>query len=271
MAYKINSVDFTYIIDYCTHNEIMRKMLLSATSVISFIAIFICSLILVPKGIAIAGTQPIKTVAITDGNIKGTASLLGNGDNYITDLKVRVKFENNAPYDIKLEDGYSPYIETFDFGAQDKLLFCSSQTGGSGGYGNYSVYSVKTDSYKLIYNDKTDSQSTKFEAEFQPYGFMLIKNNSAQSTLRVDVKYMDATFYDMIFAPDGSLTGEQPYVNQISFVSPALNPSDGLYRLITYRSVVAVAEVNRLGYIVQTLSLDKDKFVAEFTEFSIKL
>jgi len=75
----------------------------------------------------------------------------------------------------------------------------------------------------------------------------------------------------MIFAPDGSVKGVQPYVNDISFVSPSLNPTDGLWRLITYRSVVAVAEVNRLGYIVQTLYFDGSSFIPAFTEFSISL
>ncbi len=82
---------------------------------------------------------------------------------------------------------------------------------------------------------------------------------------------MDGSFYDRIFNADGSLTGEQPYVNAVSFVSPALNPASGVYRLITYRSVAAVAEVNRLGYIVNTLDFDGKAFTPSFTEFSIKL
>lgn len=220
---------------------------------------------------ASASAHPIKTVEVSYYGNTGTATLYGQGENYITDLKVKVRFENNAPYEINLEDGYSPSIETFDFGAEDEFLFCSSQTGGSGGYGNYRVYRLKPDSYQLLFDDKINGAVHTFGATFQPDGFMLLEDNSTQSTLKVSVGYMDQTFYDRIFAPDGSVIGEPPYVNDISFVTPALNPATGIWRLMTYRSVAAVAEVNRLGYIVQTLDFDGDKFYPTFTEFSIAL
>lgn len=215
--------------------------------------------------------QAYKTVAVTDGNNRGAATLYGSGDNYITDLKVRIEFKNHAPYEIALEDGYSPFIAALDFGAEDKLLFCSSQTGGSGGYGNYRIYRVKTDSYQLLYDDKTDSKAYTYRARFLIGGFMDIYDCTTENDLIVHVGYMDGSFYDRIFNADGSLTGEQPYVNAVSFVSPALNPASGVYRLITYRSVAAVAEVNRLGYIVNTLDFDGKAFTPSFTEFSIKL
>ena len=212
---------------------------------------------------------PIRSVVVADGNAKGVASLYGNGDNYVTDIKVNVSFDGFAPYEIELDDGYSPFIETFDFGGTDKFLFCASQTGGSGGYGNYRVYALKTDSYKLLYDNAADSTLNTFGAEFLPDGFMRIE--AMQSGLTIDVRYMDDIFFHKIFAPDGSLTGEQPYVNDVSFVSPSLDSASGVWRLVTYRSVVAVAEVNRIGYIVQTLDFAGDEFVPTFTEFSIRM
>lgn len=221
--------------------------------------------------IAYAANKPIKTVEVLNGNTPGTATLSGSGENFITDLKVTVKFDGSAPYEIKLEDGYSPSIDAFDFGAEAEFLFCSSQTGGSGGYGNYRVYHLKTASYELLYDDKLNSARTTFSAEFQPNGFMTAMDNSSEHALTVYVGYMDPAYYKKIFNNDGSLTGEQPYVNDISFVSPALNPASGVYRLLTYRSVVAIAEVNRLGYIVQTLGFDGAKFTAYSTDFAINI
>ena len=220
---------------------------------------------------ALDRVKQIKTVRISDGKNEGIASLYGNGENYINNLKVKVQFKNYAPYEIILDDGYSPYMETFGFGADSKFLFCSSQTGGSGGYGNYGVYRLNTASYQLLYDDKTDSERAEFTAVFKPNGFMHLTDNSTKHTLTVDVGYMDSEFYNLIFSPDGSVKEQQPYVNPISFVSPALNPAEGIFRLITYRSVTAVAEVNRLGYIVQTLNFEDNKFSPSFTEFSINL
>jgi len=214
---------------------------------------------------------PIQSVVVKDGDVKGVASLYGKGDNYVSNIKLSVEFDGFKSYEIKLPDGYSPLVDTFDFGGNDKFLFFASQTGGSGGYGNYQVYSLKTDSYKLLYDSVADSKLGKFVAKFLPNRFMQLHDDSTGHELIVDVKYMDSDFYNKIFASDGSLTGEQPSVNDISFVSPSLNPASGVWRLVTYRSVVAVAEVNRLGYIVQTLDFDGEKFVPIFTDFAISL
>ena len=129
--------------------------------------------------------KPLQVVAVADGEVKGVASLFGNGENYITDIKVQVKFDSFAPYYIELEDGYSPAIYTFDFGGEDKLLFCSSQTGGSGGYGNYRVYRLNTDSYKLLYDDKIDSDGDAYCATFEQGGYIRIRN--IRSMYRLDI------------------------------------------------------------------------------------
>ena len=101
---------------------------------------------------------------------------------------------------------------------------------------------------------------------------MRLCNCDTQYTLDVYLGYMDETYYNLIFEPDGSVkSGEQPYVNAISFVAPVLNSASGVWRLKTYRSVAAIAEVNRLGYIVQTLDYDGEKFAPASTEFSIML
>ncbi len=213
--------------------------------------------------------KPIETVAVTCGNDSGTAKLYGKGENFISNLTVTVKFGGHDPYRIQLEDGYSPLIATFDFGAEDKLLFCSSQTGGSGGYGNYRVYRLKTDGCDLLYDDKENSAQTNFSAVFRPDGFMQITNG--QNSLDVYVGYMDKTFYGEIFAPDGSLKGKQPDIADISYVSPALNPASGIYRLTTYQAVSAVAEVNRLGYIVRFLDFDGNAFIPSSADFSVNL
>ncbi len=250
----------------------MRRTVVSLKILAVGIAVILLCAVALVQGSARAEEldKPLQVVAVADGKVKGVASLFGNGENYITDIKVQVKFDSFAPYYIELEDGYSPAIYTFDFGGEDKLLFCSSQTGGSGGYGNYRVYRLNTDSYKLLYDDKIDSDGDAYCATFEQGGYMRIGNYLTQYTLDVSLGYMDRTYYDMIFTPDGEVReGQKPNINAVSFVAPTLNPASGIFRLMTYRSVVAVAEVNRLGYIVATLDFDGEKFTASFSEFSI--
>ncbi len=220
---------------------------------------------------AIGDARLIEVVAIADRDSIGTASLYGRGETFVTDLKLKVEFRDYAPYEIIVQDGYSPNIETFDFGAENKFLFFSSQTGGSGGYGNYMIFDLKVDSYSIVYDELIDSEKSTFSAEFKPNGFMNVTDNTTSNSLDVNVGYMDEYYYNLIFDINGKVIGEQPYVNDISFISPAFNPASNIYRLLTYRSVVAVAEVNRLGYIVQTLDFNGEKFEPTFTEFSIAL
>ncbi len=250
----------------------MRRTVVSLKILAVGIAVILLCAVALVQGTARAEEldKPLQVVAVADGEVKGVASLFGNGENYITDIKVQVKFDSFAPYYIELEDGYSPAIYTFDFGGEDKLLFCSSQTGGSGGYGNYRVYRLNTDSYKLLYDDKIDSDGDAYCATFEQGGYVRIGNYLTQYTLDVSLGYMDRTYYDMIFTPDGEvIEGQKPNINAVSFVAPTLNPASGIFRLMTYRSVVAVAEVNRLGYIVATLDFDGEIFTASFSEFSI--
>lgn len=247
------------------------KKFIVASLLIFAVSASLIAFVLAPAREAFALTypKPLKTVAVQYKSELGTASLYGMGRNYITDVKVTVSFPERPPYDIPLEDGYSPFMDVFDFGAEEKLLFCSSQTGGSGGYGNYRVYFLKTDSYDLVYDDKIDRKNSAFGASFQPNGFMRLTDNKTQNGITVYVGNMDEFFYDKIFAPDGSVIGEAPDVNAVSFVSPSLNPASGIWRLVSYRSVSAVAQVNRLGYVVQTLDYVGGSFKPSFTEFSV--
>ncbi len=266
---KFNFINYFYIIIIISaHTKNMKKTFIL---LILLFVIFISSTNFTPyyKVFNANTQQPIKTVFVANGNNKGIASLFGNGQNYITNAILKVEFENFPSYEIKLQDGYSPNIEVLDFGAEDKFLFYSSQTGGSGGYGNYYIYYLKTTSYQLLYDNTTNSKAETFTANFEPNGFMNIINNQTQNSLLVYVGYMDKTYYNKIFDANGQVKEQQPYVNDISFVSPALNSSNGIWRLITYRSITAVAEVNRLGYIVQTLNYNSNGFSPSFTEFAI--
>ena len=222
----------------------------------------------------------IKTLDISiDGN-KGVVALYGTKTDeiYYTDVYASVKTENSS-YNITLADGYSPDMWYLNFTENEKFLFFSSQTGGSGGYGNYGVFRLSETSYDTLYTNVSDSNSQVFSAEFVNGGKMVIKDLKSGGAVTINVKYMDKNFYNQIFTKKGKVKGEAPYVNDVSFVAPVLNGATGVYDLITYRSVAAIAEVNRLGYITQNLSFSSlpemenkeniGRFSPYFTSFSI--
>lgn len=207
-------------------------------------------------------------------NSKGALAVLsGTGDDYKENVVIYVCRGNDILYEINVADGYSPDIKFFLFQQPqnekpaDKFLFYSSQTGGSGGYGNYVIYKLEDDGYKCLYDVATDTES--FSGEFIFGGKMLIKHGEV--FLSIDVSYMDKTYYDKIFDEKGNPRGESININAVSSVFPYYNGATKTFGLITYRTVTAVAEVNRLGFISQILNFDGEKFVAEFTNFDIAL
>lgn len=207
-------------------------------------------------------------------NGKGALAVLtGTGDDYKENVVIYVCRGNDILYEINAASGYSPDIKFFLFEQPqnkkpaDKFLFYSSQTGGSGGYGNYAVYKLEDDGYNCLYDVATDTES--FSGKFVSGGKMLIEHGDV--SLSVDVSYMDKTYYDKIFDEKGNPRGESVNVNAVSSVFPYYNGATGTFGLITYRTVTAVAEVNRLGFISRILNFNGEKFVAEFTNFDIAL
>ena len=83
--------------------------------------------------------------------------------------------------------------------------------------------------------------------------------------------YFKACEGQPLFDKDGNPTGEPVNVNAVSAVFPYYNGATGLFGLITYRSVTAVAEVNNLGYITQNLAWDGKTFSPVFTNFAISI
>ncbi|MFQ7077809.1 MAG: hypothetical protein ACLRSW_07660 [Christensenellaceae bacterium] len=90
-----------------------------------------------------------------------------------------------------------------------------------------------------------------------------------KNSLTVDVGYMAPEFLKLIFPcrlPSRKAGDKhQRYFDCVSYFNSAM----GVYQLSTYRSVTAVAEVNRLGYISQNLELAEGGFTPYFTNFLI--
>lgn len=210
----------------------------------------------------------VKPFFIKDGE-RAAAVLTGEGELYKQNVKIYVCQGNKILYEIKAEDGYSPEINFFRFEKEKPFLFYSSQTGGSGGYGNYTVYDLGKTDYKILYDANKDDAG--FTAEFVSGGRMKLTDGADGNELIADVSYMDKDFYLQIFDKNGEPKGEAANVNGVSAAFPYYNGATGLFGLITYRSVTAVAEVNNLGYITQNLAWDGKAFSPVFTNFAISI
>lgn len=120
-----------------------------------------------------------------------------------------------------------------------------------------------------MYDDETDSRENRFSGGFIDGCKMTLRNENQKSSLIVDVSYMAADFLNQIFTADCKPKGEEVNVNDISVVFPYFNAAVGYYQLMTHRSVNAVAEVNRLGYITENLDFSENAFKPYFVNFSI--
>ncbi len=197
------------------------------------------------------------------------AVLSGEGDNFKQNVKIYLCRGKKLLYEIVAADGYSPVMEFYAFEQGERFLFFASQTGGSGGYGNYSVYKLKQDGYDVLYESADDT--AVFGANFVSGGFLRITNESAQKSVDINVAYVGKELYSQLFDDKNQPKGQTPDVNAVSAVFPYYNASTGDYGLISYRSVIAIAEVNVLGYITRRLTFDGKGFTPVSTDFEISL
>lgn len=197
------------------------------------------------------------------------AILSGEGDNFKQNVKIYLCRGKKILYEINAADGYLPVIEFYPFEQGERFLFFGSQTGGSGGYGNYFVYKLNNNGYDVLYSAEKDN--AVFGASFVSGGFLKITNEAANKSVNINVAYVGKELYSQLFDDKNEWTGQTPYVNAVSAVFPYYNASVGTYGLISYRSVVAIAEVNVLGYITQRLIFDGKAFIPVSTDFEISL
>lgn len=193
---------------------------------------------------------------------------------YITDISINIYANGALLHEIipPVNQGYSPKINLFYFSGNYPQIFYSADSGGSGGYGYYYVYSVSERSYGKIFDAEEYSSEESYSGNFIDGCRMVIKNQNSPDSLTVDVSYMDESFKNSIFNDDCTVKENTTVnINSVSTVFPYYNSSAGRYQLQTYRSVSAIAEVNRLGYIVQYLSLEKGRFVTYMTDFAITI
>ncbi|MFR5102790.1 MAG: hypothetical protein ACLTE4_09600 [Christensenellaceae bacterium] len=213
-------------------------------------------------------------VSVLTAKIDGktwTFRLSGTGGPFMKELRIEVSKGNKRVCVITppKDYGFSPAIQIYNFSENEPFLFYSAQSGGSGGYGFYNVYRLKDDKCTLVYDEACDSRANVFSARFAEGYKMCVRNESTNGELMVDVSYMPPEFREKIFFSDCRPKGEKVNINPVSVVFSYYNSSVGLYQLMTFRSVTAVAEVNRLGYIVQNLEFSEGAFRPYFTEFSI--
>ena len=189
--------------------------------------------------------------------------LYGSGATFIEDTYLLIKQNGIDLYSISVPEGYDPYIGKYKFNEKD-LLFYSSQTGGSGGYGNYILLDINENNYEILFNSNEKRNNTSISASFVDDGKMIIDD------LIIDVNYMDKSFYGMIFDEHNLVkTKVEININPISTVFICYNSALKTNFLLTFRSITAIAEVNRLGYVTQSLYFDGHEFIPYITDFSI--
>lgn len=197
--------------------------------------------------------------------------LSGVGKTYITEIRLDVLQGGKPVCSIVPPNdfGFDPFIGFYEFSKGEPFLFYSAQSGGSGGYGFYNVYRLTGEKCRQVYDQAQDSAKNRFAGEFIDGCKMVLQNLNEKNSLTVDVGYMAPEFLKLIFPADCRPAKQEININDISIVFPYFNSAMGVYQLSTYRSVTAVAEVNRLGYISQNLELAEGGFTPYFTNFLI--
>ena len=222
------------------HTDGMKKLFCGSTLLAAVGIGAVAGAGLCARAYEVERTVISEKTAVIDGK-PVEVRLSGVGKTYITEIRLDVLQGGKPVCSIVPPNdfGFDPFIGFYEFSKGEPFLFYSAQSGGSGGYGFYNVYRLK----------------------------MVLQNLNEKNSLTVDVGYMAPEFLKLIFPADCRPAKQEININDISIVFPYFNSAMGVYQLSTYRSVTAVAEVNRLGYISQNLELAEGGFTPYFTNF----
>nr|WP_242941901.1 VCBS repeat-containing protein [Desulfonispora thiosulfatigenes] len=159
--------------------------------------------------------------------------------------------------------GYNPTLFLGDFtgnGVDDILI--SIATGGSGGIMNYYIYSFMNNIAKLLFDFNVYNEQYKYDVNYKNnYKVEVISKNNNEKYI-IDISNKGADYLNEIYNEDGKLKNPiTGFVNPLSGLYPVDFDSNKAYELLAYQKIAGRYNADSLGYVLNTLSWQDNRFV----------
>ena len=174
-----------------------------------------------------------------------------------TNRSIRVPLKENA--------GYNPRLYLSDFtgdGVNDILI--SINSGGSGGMMYHYIYSFKNNMLKLIFDTEQYNNEYEYEVTYKDYYKVEVNSDENNEKYIIDISLRGDDYLNEIYNEDGTL--KEPisgFVNPLSSLYPVDFNYDGVYELLAYQRIAGRYNADGLGYVLNTLKWENNKFVLD--------
>ncbi|MFB1051956.1 VCBS repeat-containing protein [Paraliobacillus sp. JSM ZJ581] len=159
--------------------------------------------------------------------------------------------------------GYEPTLFLGDFtGDRVENIFISVATGGSGGIYNHYIYAFSNDAPQLLFNSALYNQQYQYEVTYQDRYKVSVLSEENGLLYIIDISTRDQSYLDEIYDGEGNL--KEPitgFVNPLSGMYAVDFNYNGVYELLCYQKVAGRYNADALGYVMNTLGWQTNRFV----------
>ncbi|MEG0774670.1 VCBS repeat-containing protein [Clostridium sp.] len=167
---------------------------------------------------------------------------------------IRVPLSENA--------GYNPRVFLGDFnGDAVKDIFISIDSGGSGAIMYHYIYSFIDDIPMLIFDFNAYNEEYEYQITYMDNYRVEAISTANNEKYIIDISLRDQEYLNEIYNNSGTL--KEPisgFVNPLSGLYPVDFDSDGVYELLAYQKIAGRYNADSLGYFLNTLKWQEDKF-----------
>lgn len=161
--------------------------------------------------------------------------------------------------------GYNPTLFLGDFtgnGVDDILIRIDS--GGSGAFTYDYVYSFLNNNPQLIFDFNAYNEQFQYDVSFQNNYKVKVVSKINNLTYLIDISLRDPEYLSEIYNANGKLKSPiEGFVNPLSGLYPVDFDSNGVYELLAYQKIAGRYNADALGYVLNTLAWNNDRFVLQ--------
>ncbi|MGH4139220.1 VCBS repeat-containing protein [Clostridium sp.] len=161
--------------------------------------------------------------------------------------------------------GYNPTLILGDFTGNtvDDILI-GINTGGSGGIMYYYIYSFINNTVQLLFDFNLYNQQYEYNVTYKDnYKVQVVSVKNNQKYI-IDISNKGTDYLNEIYYDDGRLKSPiSGFVNPLSGLYPVDFDSNKVYELLAYQKIAGRYNADSLGYILNTLKWEDNKFVLD--------
>jgi hypothetical protein len=159
--------------------------------------------------------------------------------------------------------GYNPRVFLGDFngnGVNDILV--SIDSGGSGAIMYYYIYSFINNIPQLMFDFNVYNDEYKYDVTYKDDFKVKVISKKNNKKYIIDISLKGEEYLNEIYDKNGKL--KEPisgFTNALSGLYPVDFNSDGVYELLAYQKIAGRYNADSLGYVLNTLKWENDRFV----------